>query len=75
MSTRIHLCIDIRGLLLRSDRELRGWIKNDEGKVLTAREARLALMDELAKGRKVLPTGPCEGFSYETGCPGHEVQP
>jgi hypothetical protein len=29
-------------------------------------------MDELAKGRKVLPTGPCEGFSYDAGCPGHD---
>lgn len=27
------------------------------------------------EGKKVIPLNdpPCEGFSYETGCPGHEV--
>lgn len=29
----------------------------------------------LEDGKRVLPIGePCEGFSYKTGCPGHEVK-
>ncbi len=69
----IHLCVDIRGLLRKSDRELKGWIKDDSGRIVTPSEARELLLDEIAKGRKVLPGSypPCEGFSYETGCPGH----
>ena len=66
------MCVDIRGMLRRPDRELRG-CTDDDGRKLTPRQVREALMDELAKGRKVLPFGPiCEGFSFETGCPGHE---
>jgi hypothetical protein len=42
------------------------------GTAATRTEAIEWLYDELAKGRRVLPMGPpCEGFSYETGCPGH----
>jgi hypothetical protein len=39
-------------------------------------EAWNALADELAKGHRVIPVGDaCEGFSYQTGCPGHETSP
>jgi hypothetical protein len=38
----------------------------------SVRELRSALMDEIAQGHEVLPTGECEGFDYKTGCPGHE---
>jgi hypothetical protein len=42
------------------------------GQKLSGKEVREVLYDELAKGRKVIPMGePCEGFSYDTGCPGH----
>jgi hypothetical protein len=40
---------------------------------MTATEGKLFLMECLQKGWEVLPLGqPCEGFSYQTGCPGHE---
>jgi hypothetical protein len=69
----IHLCLDVRGALLNwSDREFKGVFKHDDGRVMSPREAKLALMDEIAKGHKVIPCGPCEGFDYQTGCPGHE---
>ena len=69
---RIHGCIDVRGLLLKKDRDLRGWLTNDDGRELSPQEARLALMDELLKGHEVIPVGdPCEGFNFKTGCPGH----
>lgn len=72
--TSYHLSVDIRGLLSKKDRELKGWMYDDAGKLLSPRQARESLLDELAKGRKVLPTGPCEGFSFETGCPGHKTK-
>jgi hypothetical protein len=75
----IHLCVSVRGLLHHSDRELRNflkWITGDGGKPFASVTAlRAALMEELSQGNEVLPTGPCEGFDYKTGCPGHEQQP
>ena len=72
--TKLHVCVDIRGLLHKTDRELTGWFLREDGTVATPAEAREMLMDQLAMGRKVLPFGEaCEGFSYETGCPGHRT--
>jgi hypothetical protein len=73
--TTYHLSQSIRGLLHYSDRELRAalkWIAKDDGqRFKTPAELREALMDEIAKGHELLPTGPCEGFDPRTGCPGH----
>ena len=39
----------------------------------TAAEARDRLLDQLQAGRRYLPVGEaCPGFSFESGCPGHE---
>ena len=71
-TTTHHLCLDIRGALMLPNSKLRGWLRDDDGRLLSPDEARLALMDELAKGRRVMPMGDaCEGFDYQTGCPGH----
>ncbi len=71
----IHLAQSVRGLLHYSDRDLRRalqWVtKDDGGHFRSPIELREALMDELAKGHELLPTGPCEGFDPKTGCPGH----
>ena len=74
MSKRIHLCVDIRGLLnnTRFPSGYRNLIANDDAEMLSPHAAREALYDHLAQGHKVLPTCDCEGFSYQTGCPGHE---
>ena len=72
--TSYHIGLDIRGCLLNwTDRQMRGVILNDDGTPMTATQARLALMDELAKGRKVLPCSPCDNWDYQTGCGGHPV--
>jgi len=72
MSKTIHCCIDIRGVLRWKDRDLRGMFAYQNGQKLSGKEVREVLYDELAKGRKGIPMGePCEGFSYDTGCPGH----
>jgi hypothetical protein len=69
-----HMCMNVRGAL--TNFKAREWVKvvtRDDGTFLTPAEVREWLMDELAKGRRVIPLGKlCEGFSYETGCPGHE---
>lgn len=75
MSRIVHTSLDVRGCLLNAtDAQLRGMFKQDDGRTMTAQEVKLALMDELAKGRNVLPVGgPCEGFDYiNGGCPGHD---
>ncbi len=77
MSTTHHVCISVRGVLRKTNREIeRDWkgAITDDGRVLTkGQEIREAFMDELAQGHEVIPFGePCEGFSYKTGCPGHK---
>ncbi len=77
MSTRIvHVCISVRGAI-RNWRDWRGSITGDDGRRLkTQDEIQNALMDELAKGREVIPFGdPCEGFDFSGGgCPGHPTE-
>lgn len=75
MSTNYHLCLSVRGALNQPKRQLKGWLRDDDGKLLTPDEARNALMDELAKGREVLPIGECDNFDYKTGCRGHPAGP
>lgn len=78
MSHRIvHMCVDIEGLLRKGPDALHGLMRDPEtGRTLSTGEAFSALVGEVRQGRRVLPLGPlCEGFSYETGCPGHAVEP
>jgi hypothetical protein len=77
MSTTIHMCISIRGMLnwttAETKRNLKSITKTDGSKYANVHEFRNDLMDELSKGREVLPMGkPCDGFDYKKGCPGHE---
>lgn len=72
----LHLSLDIRGALRWSNRELSEMFRREDGSYLDAAEAWSYLADELAKGRRVLPLSEdCDGFDYETGCPGHIVKP
>lgn len=72
MKTKHHVSLSIEGAL-------RSWRSKD---YLSAfpdepnwRISKKRLELEAFKGRKVLPFGePCEGFSYETGCPGHPIE-
>lgn len=77
MSKTMHMCISVRGVLSRTDaqikREWSGVITNDAGKKLySVMEIREAFFDELAKGHEVIPFGKCDNFDYKTGCRGHE---
>lgn len=71
----VHMCVGISGVLRWSDKQLSNLFAEDDGTRRPGRYVRDWLKLQLAKGRKVLPMGkPCEGFSYETGCPGHPIE-
>jgi len=73
VSRIIHMALDIRGALRWPARKLAGIFRTEDGeRYATADEAREFLMDCLSEGKRVLPIGACDGFSYEKGCPGHE---
>lgn len=74
MTRSIHICLDVRGCIHNGEwrRSMVGCCTDATGRKLTAREILDELLDHVAAGHKVIPFGePCEGFSYETGCPGH----
>lgn len=73
MKERFHICQSVQGAL-------KNWKKIDWNEL--ARENKIPpeklkvlfrIMD--FEGKKVIPIGKaCEGFSYETGCPGHLIE-
>lgn len=72
-SDRKHMCVNIRGALNQIPRNNRknGWITDDNGNAVTNNEAIDMLLDEISKGRRVIPAGDCDNFDYQTGCKGH----
>ncbi len=75
-----HMCVCIEGVLRWPDKDLRNLFTDEHGNKQSGRYVRDFLRLQLHNGKKVLPMGePCEGFSYEDGCPGHiekeEVKP
>ena len=75
MSRVTHCCLDLEGFLstTRFPRGYVGVFRHDDGRPMSPQEARSTMFDQLRMGRKVIPVGPvCEGFSYQTGCPGHQ---
>lgn len=70
-----HMCQSVRGALLNWKPRDYCNIRDADGRPMTPREVKAALLDHLAKGHEVIPFGePCEGFDYSGGgCPGHDV--
>lgn len=76
MSKTVHMCVDIEGVLRWPDAELQKLFMDPDGQKRPGRYVRDWLRLQLAQGKRVLPMGnPCDGFSYQTGCPGHPVEP
>ena len=68
-----HFCLSIEGAI-RNAKDLKGCITLDNGEILmTVKEIKDFMKEQLAMGRKVLPCGDCDNFDYQTGCKGHEV--
>ncbi|OOG61405.1 hypothetical protein B0E46_15615 [Rhodanobacter sp. B04] len=72
----VHCCMDVRGALKMTQRQLGAMFRHSDGRRLSADRARDVLLDHVAAGHEVIPLGPvCQGFDYKTGCPGHETEP
>lgn len=87
VTRRIYLCLNVRGFL-RQSKFPKGYesvFSRDDGTELSPEQARDFLLDELSKGREVIPCSgkcgnPCQhankgctGFDYQGGgCPGHQ---
>ena len=71
-----HMSVDITGMLRNyGKKSMRGLIKEDNGAEWTDAMVRKYLQECIDKGWKLLPLGKeCEGYSHETGCPGHPVK-
>lgn len=71
--TAYHTHIDIDYALSLAASDFKDiFIVTADGVRLSTSEAREWLKKQREEGKKVIPWGtPCEGFSYETGCPGH----
>ena len=74
MSQYFHFCMDIEGALKRwNPKMFDRVITDDNGKLLSAKEAKADLQKQLAMGRRVIPCSGCDNFDYEHGCLGHET--
>ncbi len=71
----IHLRLDIRGAINNFKKsEWKNVVRDDDGTYLSPSDVKSYFLDCLSEGKKYLPFGtPCVGWSYETGCPGHEL--
>lgn len=76
MSRTFHLCLGISGALRMSKKEFRrvfdGSVTRNDGSRMHLEDFRQYLLDEQAKGHKVVPMCDCDNFDHKTGCKGHE---
>lgn len=73
MKRQVHVCQSVQGALNNWKKAEWTAVAKENGLSIDALKERFRIMD--FEGKKVIPIGdPCEGFSYETGCPGHEVK-
>ena len=59
----VHLAIDVRSVLARPLHELRGFSHAD-GRAMTPRQAKAALVAQLAEGHELLPIGNSTPFDF-----------
>ena len=66
--------LNIQGFLMNHTRkrDYANLFRTDDGRLMSPDEAKNELLNELAKGRKVIPTCECDNFDYQRGCLGHE---
>jgi hypothetical protein len=69
---KIHMCVDIRGLLEMHRRKKIRIMQHDDGRRMTDSEARDYLYKALGEGKEFLPcSSECDNFDYKKGCLGH----
>ncbi|HYH14694.1 MAG TPA: hypothetical protein VD794_05730 [Flavisolibacter sp.] len=75
MKLKRHMSANIEGMLRNyKGRKMDGLMNDENGKEMSDKEIRKYLAECLAKGWRVIPCGDCEGFDYQTGCPGHVIE-
>jgi hypothetical protein len=72
----VHMHLNVRQFITRPlNKYPKGLFTKDDGSVMTNREAREALLDELQQGHVVIPCGKCDNFDYSgEGCLGHPIE-
>lgn len=68
-----HLSLSVTGCLRQTpDNNKLSWVNDDNGHPLTNKQLRAELKKADFEGKKLLlMSDKCDGFSFETGCPGH----
>lgn len=69
---KYHMSLCVRGALKWPKSRLKKMFLSDDGKSMTADQARDVLLDELSQGHEVIPMGKCDNFCFKEGCKGHE---
>ena len=71
--TQIHICQSVEGALKNWGK--REWRSMAVSNNMTPEDVKIEFQILHRQGKRVIPIGePCEGFSYETGCPGHVIE-
>lgn len=74
MGRRIHVCQSVEGALMHWD--FNQWHAVAKDNKMSVNEVKRWFLQCVREGKKVIPLHEeCEGFSYETGCPGHDTTP
>ncbi|MGI4864182.1 MAG: hypothetical protein ACRYFZ_09695 [Janthinobacterium lividum] len=64
--------VDLEGLLINGKKSYKGLVSDDNDNVLSPRDTRAWILDQIRKGRWVVPMGECENWNYTKGrCMGH----
>lgn len=76
MIKKRHMSVNLEGMLRNYKGKKINVMEDDDGRILTDKEARAEIARLQALGHKLMPTNKnCEGFDpFEKGCPGHEVK-
>ncbi len=77
MTHKVHVSVNIQGILARHKRQKIEFFSDDDGNPISDKAAREYINDCLQKGWKLLPCckiEECPNFNYETGCPGHHEE-
>jgi hypothetical protein len=69
-----HMSLCLAGAL-KWRKNLKGIFTDENGNEVSHMEAKKYIKECIEKGWRVIPMSeePCEGFSYQDGCPGHVV--
>jgi len=75
MVTIHHCCASIEGILRNCKRKKINFLSDDDGKLMSDKEARAELQRLQALGHKLIPSSKCDNFDpFEKGCLGHEIE-